>query len=451
MAGPSAACVFVSVCCPHFADKRDLLLGVADELAARRVRTTLVLAGHTPCSHIIRLDGDRSACAHWFEALKVRANQTGAVSVEVVGARPEIELELETLWARIANNQRRAALGHRLGLICEASVVRHDLGGLATATGAALAAEYEKDTLRHLLAYRDIVRRHRPAVAAYFGGQFHQDRTAFLACREAGVLTWALESAFVPGFVYFDRGGCTGSRGTLASRSPLQESESRVPSIGELAAVEELMARSFHVPQLPPVEAERQRVRREFQVHADERVVLFLGQVGYDASLTTDGGDFRDQYSTLAAMDAAVSPIPRATLIVRPHPKSAGRQDGITRAAAEMGIAVVHDDEAPLLQSLLAADVVVTVSSQAGLQAAWLGRPVITLGHAFYGGKGFTIDAGGRSELLSPCLLAALTDPRRADRAVVDTFVLALRREMVDRPDASELVGRMLAVSGDGA
>jgi hypothetical protein len=449
VASSKAACVFVSVCCPHFEDKRDLLLGLAEELAARGAHTILVIAGRRPCAHIIRLGCDDSACGFWFERLKSRAASLQQLEIEVVGERQDFEAQVEDNWARIAHNQPRVWSGQRLEVIARASIVRHRSSPLINITDQELAASYEKDTLRHLLYYQNILARQRPEVAVYFGGQFHQDRTAFIACRASGVSTFAIETAFVPGYIYFDEAGVTGCRGAIGSQALLHETDSRVLSAEEIAAVDNLMARSFHMRALRPLEAERERVRHDLQVTQDERVLLFLGQVGYDASLTTDAGAFTSQAVTVSAIQSVVSTLPRTKLMVRPHPKSYGQRDGASQAAIELGVSVLDQSSSvhSLFELLCAADVVITVSSQAGLQAAWHGVPVVTLGRPFYGGKGFTVDAGGHMELLRSSIVAALTTPRGTGREAAVSYISVLSRHMLDRPDAADIARRILSDS----
>ncbi len=49
-------CFVLSVCCPHFENKRKLFCALADRLGTRGVKTSVVLAGNAACSHIIRLN-----------------------------------------------------------------------------------------------------------------------------------------------------------------------------------------------------------------------------------------------------------------------------------------------------------------------------------------------------------------------------------------------------------
>ncbi|MEO8383453.1 MAG: hypothetical protein ABI779_27600 [Acidobacteriota bacterium] len=445
MSYPASACVCVSVCCPHFEDKRELLLGLAEEFMARGVATTVVLAGKSPCSHIIRLGGDDSKCELWFNRFKGRA--TASVATEVVGAQPLLEAEVEDIWKRIVDERPRVWETYRLDLIARVSIMRRRLGPLTEDDQRVLRDDYEKDTLRHLIYYRHILRRSKAEVMVYFGGQFHQDHTAFLATREARISAYAIEKSFVPGCVYFDEAGVTGARGAIGARALLHETKCMVVAVDQRVAVDQLMARSFHLSEVGLPHVDRARIRGEMGLGLDDRLVLFLGQIEHDSSLITDGGAFSDQGVAVSAVHSAVLSLSRTTLVVRPHPKSKTPGDMASAMASSLGLRVVREEERPLptlLVALHAADVVVTVNSQAGLQAAWLGIPVVTLGHAFYSGQGFTVEAGGHLELLQGCLAAALSTSRGAWQSSAVSYISAIRRHMVDRPTPAALATRIL-------
>ncbi len=222
----ASVCIFLSVCCPHFEDKRELLIGLASELASRGVRTTLALAGKEACSHIIRLGGDSTECEFWFESVRSRiAARATHLTAEVVGDRPELEAEVERLWLEATDATERTVRGLRLSEICRVSVVRR-LSTFASAEDVETA--FQKDTARHLIYYRELIQRQQPDIAVYFGGHFHQDRTAFIACREAAVPTIAIETSLVPGCIYWDRDGVTGTRGAMSHMSILHDTQARV-------------------------------------------------------------------------------------------------------------------------------------------------------------------------------------------------------------------------------
>jgi hypothetical protein len=444
------ACVYASLCCPHFEDKRELLLGLAQELARRGVATVFVLAGQDSCPHIIRLRGSVVECGRWFSSLEARARTV--IPTEVIGARPDLETEIERHWRDLVNQQPRIWSGHRLDVIAHPSVVRRLAEPTNIASPLDIAAAYERDTLRHLLYYRDVLDRHRPDFAVYFGGSFHQDRTAFLTARERQVPAYAIETAFIPSCIYVDDAGVTGVRGNASRYALLHESESVSPTGEQEAVIDTLMLRSFGTKDPGSVSSvARMRAREHLRVRDEERLVVFLGQVEYDASLTADGLAFRDQRFAIEMLYAALAPYPNVRLIVRPHPKSNQQSSEMRRTASAIGVQVVPasgtETEATLLNTLLASDVAVTVNSQAGLQAAWLGLPVVTLGRASYSGMGFTIDVGGHPQLLPASLGIALDTPLGAGRDAAVGYIYALRRHILADPSPATLADRILGLS----
>lgn len=439
---PSTASVFVSVCCPHFEDKRDLLLGLAREFVGRGIRTSLVLAGNAPCPHIIRLDGNTAECDLWFGHLSEKAR--ACCETTIVGANPTLEAEVTSAWQEIAARDPRTWSGQRLDVIARASLVRRMSDPTLAESREALTDLYEKDTLRHLIYYRDVLQRCDPDVVVYFGGQFHQDRAAFVASRQANIPAYAIETSFIPGCIYLDPSGVTGARGAMASRGIRHEIESSNVSTEQRLVVDQMIMRSFNVRTIPEEQQHRNRIRRDIGLAPGQRLVLFLAQVEYDASVTNDGEAFANQEHTIAVLFEALSTHSNTALAVRPHPKSQASGDASSLARSR-GYLLMSPQRVALLDALQAADVVATVNSQTGLQAAWLGIPVITLGVAPYAGMGFSVDAGGHPALVSACLTAALATPRGSWQPRAVAYIARLLDHVLDAPTPSALATRILA------
>ena len=125
-------------------------------------------------------------------------------------------------------------------------------------------------------------------------------------------------------------------------------------------------------------------------------------------------------------------------LVVKEHPMSIGRNP-VARLAgmaapSNVHLAEPHTSTLELIERSLG---VVTISSTAGLEAAMLGKPVLTLGRPFYSGYGVTIDVEDRAELPErmPGLLAFEPDRERTRR-----FLHAAKRRCY--PGAPVLVDR---------
>jgi len=149
------------------------------------------------------------------------------------------------------------------------------------------------------------------------------------------------------------------------------------------------------------------------------KVVVFLGQVFTDCSVL--GGlhaGFDSPADVVATLQEFAVREPGGTiLVIKLHPKECGKWEHVANltmhhmqthpngdllAAAEQRSNVLIDAcaEFDTYEVLRSADVVVTISSQAGLEAAAMGKPVILAGRSFYSGGGFTHEAKCPEELL---------------------------------------------------
>jgi len=133
---------------------------------------------------------------------------------------------------------------------------------------------------------------------------------------------------------------------------------------------------------------------------ADRRCVLFLGQIAYDASISRDSGTV-SQLDVVKRLLGWAREHPSSRVIIRLHPNtslfserklstllSSYEHDGLPA-----NVEVICGLEANTYSLMGQADVGITVSSQAGLEMVALGKPVVCLGKAFYGGLGITIDS----------------------------------------------------------
>jgi hypothetical protein len=164
----------------------------------------------------------------------------------------------------------------------------------------------------------------------------------------------------------------------------------------------------------------------------DTPYVLILGQVLTDSSLvfgTTAGwGPLDVIQATLKACQALGH-----TVVVKLHPKESNGLTPITdmpynrltyrRLQAELPFlqrdrVVIDDDNRYDTYALIQqAAVVVTINSQAGLEAALLEKPVVVCGRSFYAGIGFTFDCNDADSLLDALRRAvAMTPQEQASR-----------------------------------
>ena len=146
-------------------------------------------------------------------------------------------------------------------------------------------------------------------------------------------------------------------------------------------------------------------------VKANRPKVLFLGQVYTDSSVifglkqwtspiqlirrcvrwaAENGFDFIAKLHPKEAMGAN-------TIDSRPYNKLTARKMSDApdlSAMLEKANAFIDDDNSLDTYDLIKkADLIVTLNSQAGLEAAMIGKPVVVAGDAFFGNMGFTFDA----------------------------------------------------------
>ena len=114
-------------------------------------------------------------------------------------------------------------------------------------------------------------------------------------------------------------------------------------------------------------------------------------------------------------------------LVVKEHPVDVGRYD-YTRLQKMSELVWLRDF--PLEEILTKTDCVITVNSSVGIEALVYGKPVVTLGEAFYNVKAMA-HAALKREDLAPAIMAALEEP--GDPHLREAFLCRLRfQDLVD-------------------
>jgi hypothetical protein len=458
-------CFIVSTCCPVFSTIVDLFTRMGHGAKSNGLDPFFVLSGAETCSHIIRLEGNRDRCGTGFRmTLDALRAAFGPNAVLTPSEDLSLGSAVEELWARVSGSppRERVLLGVDLYQLCRASVARR----LRTPPGSLLphdrpdeeetTSDFQRDALRHLIFYRRVFERWQPSRVCYLGGHFHQDRAAYVVCRELGIPSLAFEASFVPGMLYCDDYGVTGNRGGMA-QDTRHWREVHPSNTADRETVDDLMWRSFQLyGNVPARDTSRETIRHRLGIAPTERVLLFICQAPFDSSVISDGGEFANQLSAVLAVLRAIEHRPDARLIVRFHPTASEFERAWIASPLldhRPQVLLIANDaylRLPLYETLLASDVAVTVNSQTALQAAWMGLPVLTLGIAFYAAKGFTIDLHGGSAMFDAGIAAVLraAGPREPLPALVD-FIDWLRREyMVVSDDTETLVQRLARKRG---
>jgi hypothetical protein len=243
----------------------------------------------------------------------------------------------------------------------------------------------------------------------------------------------AIESSFIPNRIYWDEAGVTGNRGGMSSFSLMHQCEALAPDAERQTAVNNMLMSSLGITESRWVSRakERDRVRAGVGVREQDKLILFLCQVPYDTSVVCDGGDFSDQAFAMSAVSEMLKLDNNYKFLARLHPKDNGSdlQTHLHSLANNRGVISVSprgEGQRDLFNELVAADLAVTVNSQAGLQAAWCGLPVLLLGRAFYGQKGFTFDALGQSSYLAPAFTHAISGRATLSRTLLISYLSLL-------------------------
>lgn len=123
---------------------------------------------------------------------------------------------------------------------------------------------------------------------------------------------------------------------------------------------------------------------------AGRRVLLVPGQVEDDASIQRGSPKVASNLTLLQAVRAAN---PDAYILYKPHPDAvAGNRDGALDAATIAELADQCVPDANIIDCILAADEVHTMTSLSGFEALLHGRTVHCYGGPFYAGWGLTVD-----------------------------------------------------------
>lgn len=214
--------------------------------------------------------------------------------------------------------------------------------------------------------------------------------------------------------------------------------------------------------------AEHQSPNLRWERPVGKRTILFLGQVYSDSSVLFG----LQQPLTPEAIVQSLLEIVAAEghmLVLKLHPKENGGQcpngqplnrltwrklsaiPSISRLLEELGdrVCVDHDNRFDTYSMIDAADVVVTINSQAGLESSIRGKQVITCGDAFFGGLGFTHEARSISDLRSYVQFCMDGEKVNPSQAAARTFYHVFF-EKYCIPCTAESVAQRLATSAKG-
>lgn len=161
-----------------------------------------------------------------------------------------------------------------------------------------------------------------------------------------------------------------------------------------------------------------------FQVHTDTQVLLNSPKI-------------RNMYELVATVYRAVEAFNRKNqedywLVIKEHPSDYKRIDYTDLKKKYQKEKVVFVTTMPSSELIQESQAVITINSTVGLEALLKGKPVITLGKAFYNVDGVVYHCADLSQL-DKVLARALA--RENDRELVDKFLYFLRYEYLVEAD----------------
>lgn len=249
-------------------------------------------------------------------------------------------------------------------------------------------------------------------------------------------LVW--ESPFFPGFINLDVGAQHFFPGLSRIDREWPKFAARAPESTYEATTSAFLAdwlqRRVSKYEQASNQEELSRLRT-FADGANDGLVFLAAQLPWDANVIPGLGRFR----TLDALyEAAIARIPANwRIVVKVHPKDATGK-WLERPRQENLLIV---EELCIHDLIARSDVVLTHSSNVGLEALLLGKPVVTLGTPHYAGRGLTIDATDCAAL-PRSLEMARTSLSPRDR-VVRYLSFLLNNHLIRVGDADGVVARI--------
>ncbi len=147
-------------------------------------------------------------------------------------------------------------------------------------------------------------------------------------------------------------------------------------------------------------------LKEKLNIPKKNRIIFLPLQIENDSNILFYSPHYSSFLEIIKDIQNVLKDIKNTTLIIKPHPENKSRIEEIKSIIIEKSRIVTDIN----IYSLLAvSDIVITVNSTVGLEALTLYKPVIVLGQAIYGNKGFTYDLKEKIEL-SDLIFQALSD-----------------------------------------
>jgi capsular polysaccharide biosynthesis protein len=253
-------------------------------------------------------------------------------------------------------------------------------------------------TARRLTAIYDfLLETVRPRLVFTWNGSLLMSRTLAEAARRAGIPTFFMERGLLPDTLVLDPQGV--NYDSHIAGAGWDSVVAPTPTPAEIQRVREYctaLTRTGRTIVASGRDVSSEKLRSVLSIPTGNRIVLLPLQIESDTNILRHSPLYGTMPDIIRDVGAAAAGCDGVTLIVKPHPEDRNRMVELrSLCTTQMRIA-----EGLSLRSLLdIADVVTTVNSTVGLEALTTRKPVVVLGNAIYGEKGFTWDVKVRRDL----------------------------------------------------
>ncbi|WP_034765329.1 glycosyltransferase [Rossellomorea vietnamensis] len=273
-----------------------------------------------------------------------------------------------------------------------------------------------------------------------FGGTSTYSRAATLVAQWNNINVIAFEGSFIKKFHYADNSsGVITNNHKFSNRSLWTKLEGRslLPEQKKWLANEFKSKSNLNVVQ--PKELSRNEIYERYNIPSDKKIILLIGQVINDYSLTKDLKTFASVIDFYLETIKLVGNLNDYHLFIKLHPWENYKQNSSANISKRIleyllsshGINNFTIDYEVNMDSLInVAEFGITSCSQAGLEMLYQGKRVIQVGGAFYGNKGWTIDVT-QKEFLEQALNICKENPTLTtkERNEVSKFIYHLLKE----------------------
>lgn len=263
----------------------------------------------------------------------------------------------------------------------------------------------------------ELIRKKKTTLVCVFNGRFLHDRAVAEAARRQGVAVIEYDSGGV--LTDFDLTLESTHDFTALQERMLRLYEARLHLDSEILGSRWFLDRIEHQDTSNAVFTDSQRRGKGVDVDSSENCVVFFSSSNDEiAELEIAWEEYFHSQERALLTVARVCREEGKTLVVRTHPHLSRKApddlrqwlEVVNRAAPD--IHLDHESDVDSYTLMQQAGVVVTYGSTTGVEAAFLGRPVIVMGPSIYGNIGCAIRVTNPEELRS-----AIMEPRFGSRA----------------------------------